>query len=124
MDYELVFIRFCELTGLSGDAAERYHFLCFEAAYYFESIVTDEELLTTMPEAFCSAAAALAAYNCSLIRAANPEDDISDFKAGDLSVSFTKTQGRAEMKEYLDMCMKSIAPFLRDDNFAFEATPL
>jgi len=114
MNGQQVFQRFCELTGLSYDKAQGYRWLCNNAV---EEL--NEMLVSNIDEQKCSgrlsaAAAAMAYYKYAIIM---ENSNVSSFKAGDITVACAPCKEFA--KEYLNQCLKSVALYVKDDNFIF-----
>ena len=114
MNYQQVFQRFIELTGLTQEEAEQYRWLCNNAVEELE-----EMLVKGIDKEACSGrlsatASAIAFYKYSVI---SQGSNVNSVKAGEVTVNCTPLKTYAQ--EYLNQCMKSIAPFIKDSNFMF-----
>ena len=117
---------------------------CYEVKESLNRLVdlTDDELLNT--EALCrecfkeitaglkadadsedprvtAAATGLALYKLMLKRS-NDFESITSFKAGDVSISQSKSDASAQLKkaeEYFKQCFSKIVPLCQDNGFAF-----
>ena len=116
MNRQQVFQEFSELAELDGIKAEKYRGLCDNAVYELEEMLKDK---ACADNAHCdgrlsAAAAAMAFCKYTLIcRDAN----VTGFKAGELDVKLIQKYKLAE--NYLEQCMKSIAPYIKDRGFVF-----
>ena len=116
MNRQQVFQEFSELAELDGIKAEKYRGLCDNAVYELEEMLKDK---ACADNADCggrlsAAAAAMAFCKYTLICR---DADVTGFKAGELDVKLIQKYKLAE--NYLEQCMKSIAPYIRDKGFVF-----
>lgn len=114
MNYQQVFQRFIELANLTQEEAEQYRWLCNNAV---EEL--DEMLVKGIDKEACSGrlsatASAIAFYKYSVI---SQGSNVNSVKAGEVTVNCIPLKQYAQ--EYLNQCMKSIAPFIKDSNFVF-----
>lgn len=114
MNYQQVFQRFIELANLTEEEAEKYRWLCNNAV---EEL--NEMLVKGIDKEACSGrlsatASALAFYKYSVI---SQGGNVNSVKAGEITVNCTPLNQYAS--EYLNQCMKSIAPYVKDKNFLF-----
>lgn len=114
MNYQQVFQRFIELANLTEEEAEKYRWLCNNAV---EEL--NEMLVKGIDKEACSGrlsatASALAFYKYSVI---SQSGNVNSVKAGEITVNCTPLNQYAS--EYLNQCMKSIAPYVKDKNFLF-----
>ncbi len=120
MDIETIFDRFSVLCGLDSEEAEKYRFLCRDAAAALESAALNDAVVGENQAAFCAAAAAYAAYCCSLTVGRGLKE-VTGFRAGDVTLSLSSGGKKSGAGEYLIKCIESIKPFLKDSDFSFEA---
>ena len=116
MNRQQVFQEFSELAELDGIKAEKYRGLCDNAVYELEEMLNDK---ACADNANCggrlsAAAAAMAFCKYTLICR---DADVTGFKAGELDVKLIQKYKLAE--NYLEQCMKSIAPYIKDRGFVF-----
>ncbi len=114
MNYQQVFQRFIELANLTDEEAEKYRWLCNNAV---EEL--NEMLVKGIDKEACSGrltatAGAIAFYKYSVI---SQDGNVNSIKAGEITVNCTPLNQYAG--EYLNQCMKSIAPYVKDKNFLF-----
>ena len=114
MNYQQVFQRFIELANLTEEEAEKYRWLCNNAV---EEL--NEMLVKGIDKEACSGrlsatASALAFYKYSVI---SQGGNVNSVKAGEITVNCIPLNQYAS--EYLNQCMKSIAPYVKDKNFLF-----
>lgn len=114
MNYQQVFQRFIELANLTEEEAEKYRWLCNNAV---EEL--NEMLVKGIDKEACSGrlsatASALAFYKYSVI---SQSGNVNSVKAGEITVNCIPLNQYAS--EYLNQCMKSIAPYVKDKNFLF-----
>lgn len=114
MNGQQVFQRFCELTGLSYNDAQQYRWLCNNAADELNEMLVSNIDMQKCSSRLSVAAAAIAYYRYIIF---TENSNVTSFKAGDLTVAYSDCKVFA--KEYLNQCLKSIAPYIKDGNFMF-----
>lgn len=118
MDRLFVYMRFLQLCGLSEDDGDNYRFLCDDAVDLIISRVREESLSDSVCGSLCTAAAALAALNFKTLF---PNEAVSSFKAGDLTLQFDNGSDIDRVRKYYEDCLENIKPYLKDGEFVFEA---
>lgn len=117
MSFEQVLSRFITLAKLDVIEAEKWQWLCSDAVKYYESKqkenINEEECCCSRLSA---AAAAMAFYHFTLL---NTEQNISSFKAGDVSLGFSNDISKIAYQIWQQAHL-SAAKFLNDDNFFFK----
>lgn len=114
MNYQQVFQRFIELTHLTQDEAEKYRWLCNNAVEELNEMLVDNVDLSVCSGRLSATASAMAFYKYTMIAEGN---NVNSFKAGDITVNCSSDKEFA--KEYLQQCLKSIAQYIKDENFVF-----
>lgn len=114
MNIQQVFQRFAELAHLSEEKAENYKWLCCNAVEELEEILVKNVDVSGCGGRLSAAASAMAFYKYVVIA---ENSNVNSFKAGDITVSYSNRKEFA--KDYLQQCMKSIAPYIKDSNFVF-----
>ncbi|MEE0930155.1 MAG: hypothetical protein UIM53_04075 [Acutalibacteraceae bacterium] len=114
MNIQQVFQRFTELVHLSEEQAENYKWLCCNAVEELEEMLVKDVDISRCSGRLSAAASAMAFYKYIIIE---ENSNVNSFKAGDITVNYSD---RGEFaKNYLQQCMKSIAPYIKDSNFVF-----
>lgn len=114
MNIQQVFQRFTELSHLSEEKAENYKWLCCNAVEELEEMLVKNVDVSGCGGRLSAAASAMAFYKYIVIE---ENSNVNSFKAGDITVNYSDKKEFA--KDYLQQCMKSIAPYIKDSNFSF-----
>ncbi|MEE0858620.1 MAG: hypothetical protein U0M12_04020 [Acutalibacteraceae bacterium] len=114
MNYQQVFQRFIELTHLSQNEAEQYQWLCNNAVEELNEMLVDNVDLSVCSGRLSATASAMAFYKYTMIAEGS---NVNSFKAGDITINCSSDKEFA--KEYLQQCLKSIAMYIKDENFVF-----
>lgn len=114
MNIQQVFQRFIELSHLSEEKAENYKWLCYNAVEELEEMLVKNVAVSRCGGRLSTAASAIAFYKYTVIE---ENSNVNSFKAGDITVNYSDKKEFA--KNYLQQCMKSIAPYIKDNNFVF-----
>lgn len=103
-----------ELTHLNEEQAEAYRWLCCNAVEELEEMLVKNVDVSGCGGRLSAAASAMAFYRYSVIE---ENSNVNIFKAGNITVNYSDRKKFA--KEYLQQCMKGIAPYIKDSNFVF-----
>lgn len=115
MIYQQVFQKFRELAVIDDEEAEKYRWLCDECMDELYEMLADNGN-SLNENRLSSVAAAMTFYRYVAVA---KDSNVTQFKAGELTVSYRQKIQSA--KQYLQQCLKSIAPYLKDSNFVFRS---
>ncbi len=105
------------LAQLEEDDAQEWYELCRGCAQLVEQRLRPGVDRDRIGPLVCRAAAGLAFYEATMILAARGE--LGTFSAGDLKLSQDISSLKASAEAVRDARLAEIAPYLRDDSFAF-----
>ncbi len=110
-----VLLQFSQLVGITMEEAEKYKWLCTNAVEELTEMLKKDTDLSACGGRLSATATAMAYYNyCIIVQGSN----VNSLKVGDISVSCGADKDFA--KYYLQQCLKSIAPYLKDSSFMFK----
>lgn len=110
-----VLLQLSQLAGISMEEAEKYKWLCTNAVEELTEMLKDNTELSACGGRLTATATAMAYYNyCVVMQGSN----VNSVKIGDISVSCNADKKFAN--DYLQQCLKSIAPYLKDSSFMFK----
>lgn len=115
MDFREVYERFLLISGLEESEASDWAVLCREAAEQLRRMLRPNVSEEENGRRLSTAAAALALYKMALCSAG---DEITSFKAGDISVTARETL-TARGETVWKAAKAEISDLLRDDTFFF-----
>lgn len=110
-----VLSQFSQLAHISEQEAEKYKWLCINAVEELTQMLKKNTDLTACSGRLSATATAIAYYNYCIIAEGS---NVNNLKIGDMTVSCGANKEFA--KDYLQQCMKGIAPYLKDSNFMFK----
>lgn len=110
-----VLLQLSQLAGISMEEAEKYKWLCTNAVEELTEMLKDNTDLSACGGRLTATATAMAYYNyCVVMQGSN----VNSVKIGDISVNCNADKKFAN--DYLQQCLKSIAPYLKDSSFMFK----
>lgn len=110
-----VLLQLSQLAGISMEEAEKYKWLCTNAVEELTEMLKDNTDLSACGGRLTATATAMAYYNyCVVMQGSN----VNSVKIGDISVNCNADKKLAN--DYLQQCLKSIAPYLKDSSFMFK----
>lgn len=115
MNFKEVYERFLLISGLQAEEASKWSVLCLDAIGQLRGMLKTNVNEGENSRRLNTAAAALALYKTALCSAA---EDITSFKAGDISVGVQQTL-RQRARAVWDAAKTEIAPLLKDESFFF-----
>lgn len=113
MVYQQVFQKFRELASIDDNEAEKYRWLCNECVDELNEMLADNGKVLS-ENRFSSVAASMVWYRYTTVAT---DGGLTDFKAGEISIKYTPKTEAAKI--YMENCLKSIAPYLKDRQFVF-----
>lgn len=116
MNVEQILERFTVLSSLSTEEAEKWRWLCYDAAEYYKTKQNPESKNKCCCGKVTAAAAALAFYQYALL---NETQGISQFKAGDVTLGFSGTNTKTAY-ELWKQAERTAAEELTDGSFFFK----
>lgn len=110
-----VLLQLSQLAGISMEEAEKYKWLCTNAVEELTEMLKDNTDLSACGGRLTATATAMAYYNYCVVMQGN---NVNSVKIGDISVNCNADKKFAN--DYLQQCLKSIAPYLKDSSFMFK----
>lgn len=114
MEFEQVYHRFVTLSGLNPTVAASWQWLCNDAMCKIQRQLNDKAA-TSDCDRLSAAAGVLAYYMFTLL---NTDENVSSFKAGDVSIGFNGNSSAAE--KIWQLSRESIEDLLDDNDFIFK----
>lgn len=116
MNFEQIYQRFIEISGLSETDTVKWQWVCNAAIDELKARLRNNIDYEADGDRLNNAAAALAFYKYSVL---NIQDDISSFKAGDVTVALSADKTKSAL-EFWKVSEKAVSDLLTDDSFLFK----
>lgn len=110
-----VLLQLSQLAGISMEEAEKYKWLCTNSVEELTEMLKDNTDLSACGGRLTATATAMAYYNYCVVM---QDSNVNSVKIGDISVNCNADKKLAN--DYLQQCLKSIAPYLKDSSFMFK----
>lgn len=116
MNFEQIYQRFIQISGLSEAEAVKWQWLCTIAADELKARLRNNIDYESNGDRLNNAAAAFAFYKYSVL---NVKDNISSFKAGDVTVALSADKNKKAL-EFWKASEKAVSDLLNDSSFLFK----